>query len=223
MLTVPFLTGVVSGGASLVQVPLLIAWLSGYLLSYYALLAVKTRRLARVRRQVLTYAAILVPCALAVLIVRPELLLAAPVFAVLLAVNTAAAWRRTERSVVNDLASVLQSCLMVPLAAAAAGTPPVDVLRPTAAVLLYFVGTVLYVKTMIRERGDRGYLRASIGFHAAAVPVAAMLSPALAGPFLLFLCRAVWLPRRPMTPRRVGFLEIANCVLLVAVIAISRR
>jgi len=35
------------------ELPLMVAWLGGYLLSYYLFLAVKTRRPSRVARQVL--------------------------------------------------------------------------------------------------------------------------------------------------------------------------
>jgi hypothetical protein len=41
--------------------------------------------------------------------------------------------------------------------------------------LTYFLGTVLYVKTMIRERGRAGYVAASVGFHLTAVAAATWL------------------------------------------------
>jgi hypothetical protein len=223
MLTVPFLVGVLTGGTAWVQLPLLVAWLAGYLLSYYVLLAVKTRRTGKVRRQVLLYGSLTLAACAPVLVLRPRLLLFAPAFALLLAVNAWHARRRSERSVVNDLASVLLSCLMVPVAAAAAGTAPLEVLRPAAAVLLYFAGTVLYVKTMIRERGDRRYLQASVGYHVVATVAAAMIGVPLAVVFAWLLVRSAVLPRLRLTPRTVGFIEIAHCVALVAVIAVALR
>ena len=221
MLTVPFLVGVLAGGASWVQLPLLVAWLAGYLLSYYLLLAVKTGRMGRVRRQVALYATITVSTAVPVLVLRPHLLAFAPAFAALLSVNVWHARRRSERSLVNDLASVVLSCLMVPVAAATAGTAPGSVLLPAVAVFLYFAGTVLYVKTMIRERGDRGYLRASVAYHAGAAAAAFMISPALGLLFGWLLIRAVWFPRRQMSPRDVGLIEIAHCGSLAAVVGVT--
>lgn len=218
MLVVPYLVGVLWAGPSWLQLPLLVAWLGGYLLSYYLFLAVKTRRPSQVTAQVLVYSAVTVPAALLVVVLRPELLAFAPVYAVLLAVNVWYAWRRSERALLNDLASVVQGALMVPVAAGAAGVAPVAVLAPFVVVLLYFAGTVLYVKTMIRGRGDPRYLRGSIAYHAAAGVAAGVIAWPLAAPFGWFLVRAVWLPRRNLTPKRVGMIEIANCAVLLVMV-----
>ncbi|WP_448060576.1 YwiC-like family protein [Cellulomonas hominis] len=220
MLLVPFLVALVTAGVDWVQAPLLLAWLAGYLLSYYALLAVKTRRPARVRPQLRLYAAITVPAALVVVVARPEVLWFAPAYAALLVVNAWYAWHHRDRALTNDVASVVQGCLMVPVAATVAGVSPLAVLEPFLLVLLYFLGTVLFVKTMIRERGDRSYLRGSIGFHAAAVIPAGLISWPLAILFGWFAVRAAWLPRYAMTPKRVGLVEIGNCVALVGAIAL---
>src|SRR5450756_761216 len=72
MLVVPYLVGVLCAGPSWPHLPLLVAWLGGYLLSYYVFLAVKTRRPSRVVPQVLVYSAVTVPAALLVVVVRPE-------------------------------------------------------------------------------------------------------------------------------------------------------
>jgi hypothetical protein len=218
MLVVPYLLGVLSAGRSWLQLPLLVAWLGGYLLSYYLFLAMKTRRVSRVRPQLLVYSAVAAPAAVVVLLGRPELLAYAPVYAALFGLNAWYAWRRSERALVNDLASVLEGCLMVLVAAGAAGVGPDAVLGPFLVALLYFVGTVLYVKTMIRERGERGYLVASVGYHAVAVLPATVLAWPLAVPFGWFLTRAAWFPRRQLTPKQVGFVEIANCVVLLVMI-----
>lgn len=55
MLLVPWLTGVLVAGFHWAHLPLFGAWLAGYLLSYYALQAIKTRRLSRFRPQLLLY------------------------------------------------------------------------------------------------------------------------------------------------------------------------
>jgi hypothetical protein len=218
MLVVPYLLGVLSAGWSWLQLPLLVAWLSGYLLSYYLFLAMKTRRPARVRPQLLVYSAITVPTAVVVLLGRPELLAYAPVYAVLFGVNAWYAWRRSDRALVNDFASVVEGCLMVLVAAGAAGVGPDVVLGPFLVALLYFVGTVLYVKTMIRERGERGYLLGSVGYHAAAVVPATLLAMPLALPFAWFLVRSAWFPRLRITPKQVGLVEIANCAVLLVMV-----
>lgn len=218
MLVVPYLVGVLFAGPSWPQLPLLVAWFGGYLLSYYVFLAVKTRQPSRVGPQLLVYSAVTVPAAVLVVVVRPELLGFAPLYALLAAVNASYAWRRSERALLNDLASVVQGALMVPVAAGAAGVAPSAVLAPFVVVLLYFAGTVLYVKTMIRERGDPRYLRGSIAYHLAAGVVVGVIAWPLAVPFGWFLMRAAWLPHRSLTPKRIGMIEIANCVALVVAI-----
>jgi hypothetical protein len=108
------------------------------------------------------------------------------------------------------------------VAVAAVGAPLRPVAPDVAALLLYFIGSLLYVKTMIRQRGGAGYLRASIGFHIAALAVAGWLAPALLLPFGWFAVRAVLLPRRHPTIRQVGLLELVGSLLLAGVLLVAR-
>jgi hypothetical protein len=217
MLLLPYLAGLLAAGFRWPDLPLLGAWLSGYLLSYFALLTVKTRRL---REPVLWYAPATVILTAVVVVARPRVLIFAPVFAALLAVNAWHAVRRRDRALVNDLASVVQSCLMVFVVAVVAGRSPGRVLTPFLVVLLYFTGTVLYVKTMIRERGSRAYRRASIAFHLLALIVATALGPLPAAVFAALLARAWLAPKRRLTPKQVGVAEIAASVLVLAAAAL---
>lgn len=221
MLLVPYIVGVLIGPPVWAHVPLLIAWLGGYLLSYFAFLAIKTRRLTRVRSQVMAYAAVTVPAALATLVLRPGLLVFAPVYAALLAVNTWHAWRRSQRTLLNDLASVLQGCLIVPVAVVAAGGVAAGSVRPFLLVLLYFAGTVFYVKTMIRKRGDPKYLRASITYHSLAAVVATVIAWPVTALFAWLLARSVILPRRRRSPKQVGLIEIVNSIALIVAVVLA--
>lgn len=214
MLLLPYLIGVLTAGFRWPHVPLLLAWLSGYLLSYYALQAVKTRRPGRCRDQLLAYALSTTLFGATVVVACPAVLRYALVFVLLLGLNAYYAWQRRERALLNDLVSVVQSCLMVFVAATVAGVPPAEVAIPFTVVLLYFTGTVLYVKTMIRERGSIAYRRASAGYHLAAAVVAGWLSWPLGVLFGLLALRALVLPRRRLTPKQVGLLEIAACLVL---------
>jgi hypothetical protein len=153
---------------------------------------------------------------------RPATLWYAPAYAALVALNGWYAWRRRERALLNDAASVLQSCLVVLVVGTVAGAPAGAVLPVFVLCLAYFGGTVLYVKTMIRERGSRAYRRWSIGAHVLALAVAGWLGGWAAALFALLLVRAAVLPGRGWTPKRVGLLEIANSVLLLAVCATLR-
>jgi hypothetical protein len=217
MLLLPYLAGLLVSGFGWPAVPLLGAWLTGYLLSYYVLQAIKTRRIARFRPQIQLYAPVTVVLAVPVLAARPELLWFAPAYAALLAVNAWFAWRRRERALLNDLASVVQSCLMVPVVAVVAGVRPEW--APFLIVLLYFTGTVLFVKTMIRERGSVPYRRASIVYHLAALAAASLTGIFAAMIFTALLARAWLLPGRPLTPKQVGLIEIAASLLVLTAAA----
>jgi hypothetical protein len=225
MLAVPYLAGVLVASWSWPTAPLLGAWITGYLLSYYALQAVKSRRPRRYRPQIILYAVLAVPLATVVVAARPAVLWYAPAFAALWAVNAWYAWRRRERALVNDLASVLQSCLIVFVVATIAGTDPLEVAWVAGACLLYFAGTALFVKTMIRERGSVAYRRWSVAYHAvalavtlAAVPWLGLALPAL---FAWLLARAWLLAGRALAPKHVGMIEIANSALLLLAIALT--
>ena len=217
MLLVPWLAGVLAAGFRWPHLPLLLAWLGGYLLSYYLLLAVKTRRPGRVRTQLAVYAAPTVLLGGLVVAAVPRLLWYAPCYALLLAVNVGYAARRDERALLNDLASVVQSCLMVFVCATVADAPPADVTPVFVALLAYFTGTVLYVKTVIRERDSIGYRRASIAFHLLAAAGMLLLNPLVGAVFLLLATRAWALPGRRLRPVHVGLIELgASLLVLVA-------
>jgi hypothetical protein len=228
ILGVPFAAGLLPG-ARWVHLPLLIAWIAGYLASYFALLAVKTGRLRRVRARLLAYGSVALAAGAIVVWQAPRVLWFAPAFAVLAAVNVVFARVGRERSLVNGLASVVQACLMalvVPVAAgfSLAGDASLGgtTWRAFWVCLLYFGGTVPYVKTMIRERGDRGYHIASVTYHAVAAVLATVVSPWFAAPFGWFLVRAVVLPWRRLPIMTVGLIEVANSVVVLGFLAATR-
>ncbi len=223
MLLTPFVVGVLISEPTWVHVPLLAAALAGYSLVYFTLVALKTRRAGRHRAQLSLYAAIALPSAVVSLVARPGLAALAPPFAVLLAANAWFAWRRNERSILNDLAATALACLMVPAAAIAGGADPAAgaVRLATGVLFLYFGGTGFYVKTMIRERGSVPWLRASITFHALAAVIAWLVAWPLGVAFTWLGVRAAWFPRLGLRPRTVGLVEVAHSLALVALLVAS--
>jgi hypothetical protein len=220
MLAVPYLAGLLAAGYRWADAALAGAWLAGYLLSYYVFQSVKAQRTRRYRAQLLLYAAVAGPLAVLVVVARPQVLWYAPGYAALLAVNAWYAVRRRERALLNDVASVLQSCLIVLVVATIAGTVTAEALVAFVLCLAYFLGTVFYVKTMIRERGNPRYRRRSAGYHILALPAVAATGPWAGVLFAWLLARAVLLPGRGLPPKRVGVIEIANCAALLAIIAL---
>lgn len=221
MLLLPYLAGLLSAGFAWPELPLLVAWIGGYLLSYFALLAVKTRRPARYRDQLLAYGLTTLAAGAVVLAARPQLILYAPVFALALAVNGFFASRRDDRALVNGLVSAAAATLILPVVVSVAGGSPWDVGGPFTVVLLYLAGTVLFVKSCIRERGNTAMFAASAAFHAAALAVAAWITPVYAVAFGWYLVRAAGLPRRRMTPLQLGLVEIVSSLLLLVSVALA--
>ncbi|MFE0171527.1 YwiC-like family protein [Streptomyces sp. NPDC059002] len=228
MLAVPFTAGVFLAdgpgqGPRWAHLPLLVAWLTGYVAAFHAQQWLRLRRVSRnpraPRRHVrpgLGSAAVCAACGVPLLFAYPWLLLAAACAAPFVAVNTWYAWRNRERALVNGLAAVVPACGMLLVTLRMGGGDLADGWRPALACLLFFAGTVPYVKTMIRERGSRTYYRASVTYHALAVPAAYALGPWLALPFAAYLARAALLPGRGLKVPVVGAVEVMGAALLLA-------
>lgn len=240
MLLLPFVVGTVRGvqdaGFRPVTLALGALWLAGYLAYFAGGLWLKSRRRSRYRRPMLTYAAVAAALGLVVLLLDPPLAVWAPTFLPFLALGLWASAQRTERSVAAGGAMTVAASLMTVVAYAACRPPGASALAVPAVVwlvagllLAYLFGTVLYVKTMIRERGVRAYVVASVAYHAAVTVAAAVLAVVhdpswwWATAFLAAAtARAAVLPGRALSPRAVGIGEIVATLLLAAVALVVR-
>lgn len=242
MLTVPFVVGAVRGGLAPAQAALFVTWFVGYLCFAAAGLWLRSRLKPVHRAPVLAYGLVCAVAGLVLLAMRPDLLLWAPVFAPYAALSLWYSWRRKDRALANDVVTIVAACLMTLVAAsagrlgsvAAAVTSPV-LIGMTLALTLYFVGTSLYVKTLIRERNSAGYRRASIAYHAAATllwaVVPLLLPEAWAVPvvttvllvvfFAVTTVRAAVMAGRRVRPMKVGLGEIALSAVLMLILLLT--
>ena len=218
MLASPFLVGVVAASPRWVHLPLLLLWFVGYFAFFAAGLWLKSGRRARYLPPVRAYGLATVPLAIVVLLLRPDLVVWAPLFAPLLLAGLWFAAHRQDRSLPSGLATILAACLMTMVAFDAGdGTDWARAWTLTAVLAGYFVGTLFYVKTMIRERDSRPHYWLSVGYHAALTVAAAWLSWGLAGLFALLALRAAVLPGRGLSPKQVGIGEIVANIAVVVV------
>ncbi|WP_409484550.1 YwiC-like family protein [Arsenicicoccus dermatophilus] len=261
MLAVPAVTGttllVRDHGWRWAALPVLALTLLGYLLLNATSLWLRSWRKARYLPPVRAYASATAILGLITLLLAPALagwlVPAAPLVGVALVL----AARRQDRALASGLVTVTAACLVTPVlwSAGLPGRAPLGALTAvadavrdpaprraagvavltTVAQLTYFVGTVAYVKTMIRERGDRGWLVGSVAYHAACtlalLTAAALGTPPLVHPLarwaLVVLmgvttARAALMPRlaarpgRTITPLQVGLLELGLSAALLA-------
>ena len=231
MLTLPVVAGVWLGGPGWVHLALGAFWLVGYLAFYAAGRWLRSRRRRRELPPVLAYGTATLPLGLLTLLLAPQLLRWVPIYLPLLAVSLWLTARGAERSLANDAVTVVAACLMTPVAVDAVGGDRWGPVWVAFGVLLaYFLGTVLYVKTMIRERGRRGYVRASVLYHLAGTAAATGLATTgwqswwLVALWALLAGRAALGPAlnrrrsRPLRPVVVGVGEIVASLLLTVVV-----
>jgi len=82
---------------------------------------------------------------------------------------------------------------------------------------LFFIGTTLYVKSVMRERKNPLYLKLSIGFHALCILGFVLVQQYLmALAFVPPFIRAIWLPQKKMSVKQVGFTEMGISLLFFA-------
>ena len=241
MLIVPFAVGTLDAGPSWRHLPLLFAWLVGYFAFFAAGLWLRSRGKRRYWPAVRTYGVLTVVLGLVVIVVQPDVLHWAAVFLPLLAFSLWCSWRRADRSLLNDAVTVLAACLMT-VVVAAVGThggarstpdlagltwlPGADRARPwllAALLLAYFAGTVLYVKTMIRDRGDRRRYALSVAYHVVVCVPAAVVNPWLGLLFVTLVLRSAVVPKRcpGLTPAAIGAGEIVASITLGALLLLT--
>ena len=228
-LVVPVLFGFAVAGVSLAGWVLLAAWVCAYPVGYYAGRALTARarrgawtRLARRELgRALPWAALTLLLGLPLAVTRPWLLAAAAMLGVVWALGLWVAARRGERSMANDLLLVAQAVAAVPLTVAVVAGPAVlagDLAAPTiqATVLggAFLAGSVIHVKSLLREAGRASFHRLNLGWHVGWAVAAGLVGPWWLLGFVPALLRAVALRPR-MRPGAIGGVEAVISVLMV--------
>ena len=168
MLVTPLVVGALASGPRWPHLLLAAFWMAGYLAFFATGRWLKSRRKARYLPPLQAYVPLATVLGLGVLAVQPSLLVWAPVFVLPMAAGLVASATRHERALLSGLATTVGSSLMT-LVAYDLG-PGSDWPRAwllTAVLAAYFTGTVFYVKSAIRERGNTTFLRWSVAYHLA--------------------------------------------------------
>lgn len=232
MLAVPLLLGIAATALSPWHLVLAVAALAGYLAAATAQAWLRARRRPSFVPSLAVYGGTFAVAGLVLLAAFPTLALSAVVVVPAGALVIGGARPGTPRDLVNSLAQTAIALVLVPAAAHVSGAWEAEaVILATLVATGYLVGTVLLVRSVIRERGNRGFVALSVGFHAAFAVAAALVLP---WPYALYAvglaARAVALPiverrragtSRPLRPVQVGIVEIvASTVLVVLAFAV---
>lgn len=246
MALLPLLLGAFLAGWTGVHLVLFFAWFAGFHFFNAATLFLKGRRSARIRTRLfpaLIFWAVTAALLGIVLIVwHPQLLTWIPAFAPLVAIAFIEAWRRQERSMPARVSTILASSLMLPLAYwLGVDTPSLTTLVDahwtpiwvtTGILAAYFIGTVPYVRSLIRGKNDHRWVWAATAWHvccifvlmgAAAYGLTSWWMVALWG-ILAARCLLVPLLQRRGTeirPALIGMSEFVATAVLTALLLIS--
>jgi YwiC-like protein len=229
-LIVPVLCGFAVGGASAAGWLFLVAWVCAYPVGYFLGRALTARarrgswsRLARRERaRAIPWAVITAALGLPLALTRPWLLAAAAFLGVLWGVGLVIAARRGERSMANDLMLVAQAAVALPLTVAVVTGPSAltgdlagATLQATLIIAAYLAGSVLHVKSLLREAGNVRFHRVNVAWHAALAVGAGLASLWWLVGFIPALARTILL-RPGMRPGVIGGVEAVVAVLVVA-------
>ena len=231
MLAVPFLLGVAASRVGPWQAVLAVAAVLGYLASATGQAWLRARRRDHYTVPLAVYGVVFSVLGLALVVAFPALLLALFVLAPTTAMIVAGAKPGTRRDLANSLAQALQALVLVPAAAWVSGAFDVPrVAVATAVGAAYLLGTVLVVRSVLRERNSSSFTALSVGFHAALIAPALFLGAPWVVLAALLTARAWALPTiarrrlgtpRPLRPVHVGGVEAVASVAVVVVAFLS--
>jgi hypothetical protein len=228
-LVVPVLCGFAVAGASPAGWLFLAAWVCAYPVGYYLGRALTARarrgswsRLARRERaRAIPWVVLTAVLGLPLAVTRPWLLGAACLLAMLWGMGLAVAARRGERSIANDLMLVAQATVALPLAVAVVAGPSAlagdlagQTLQATLIVAAYLAGSVLHVKSLLREAGNVTFHRANVAWHVVVALAAGLANPWWLVGFIPALARAILL-RPGSRASAIGGVEALVAVLVV--------
>jgi hypothetical protein len=234
-LVVPLLVGFTVAPFRPVAVLFSAAWIVAYPVGYFGGRALAARlrrgswtRLARREAgRAVPWLVALVVLGVPLVLLRPWMLAVAVVVAAIWGVSLTITLRGSERGLPNDAVLVLLAAVAVPvvwaLGVSTGGAlrpdlpvPPTALWWATAATFAFLFGSVLHVKSLLREAGNRRFHWLSVGYHAVVLVAFAFVSPWWLVGFVPALARAVAL-RPGLRPAIIGAIEaVASLFFLIA-------
>jgi len=241
-LGLPLVLGAIVAPATPLLLALIVAWVAAYPLSYAAFGLVRSRHPRRFRRPFAVWLAVVLPAVTVLVVNRPWMVWVGLVYLAMFAVNLGYARRNDERALGNDVVFIAECSAMVAVTwAVGAGqqswspptldSVPVRVWVLVCVCALVLVGSTLHVKSLIRERRDRWFARASRVLAVASVPASIALAAWWGWPnggwlivaFVALAVRAFLVGRRPLPAGVIGMIELGGFVLVALCAALAAR
>lgn len=200
---------------------LFLAWIAIYLMSYPFLALFKGRNLELYRKWTVIYALTGLIVAIPALYYNPKILYFTPLFLPLIGINIYYTKTKNERSLFNDLSAILIFAL-VGIIAYYFPQQQVDLnsLKIASYPSLFFIGSTLYVKSVLRERKNPIYYWGSIIFHLSCIGLPLIWQNiTLSLAFILPTLRAIVLPKYKLSVKQTGIIEfIVSLVFFLSLI-----
>lgn len=220
---IPAVSAWIHSGVNWTSTWLLVLWALCYCVQFTASRWCKSRFRQRYMKPAAVYTAVLCCLGIPFIMLHPAILWWAPLYIVLIAGSLLGAWMRRDHSLWANACAVLASSVMALIVTQYGshagrlmyfGTQPLPyegvVFACVYAAMLY--GSVLFVKTMIREYKQTSYLIASWIWHIACVILGFIYSPWLGALAVIWLARAIILPccawKKRLPAKYAGMTEV---------------
>ncbi|MBW0766919.1 YwiC-like family protein [Mammaliicoccus lentus] len=218
MIVLPIAFGIAVGGFSFLHLLLYLGVLAVYFMSDQVFFYLKKRK----KQKGYLYTAgiffiVVLISFIPIVILRLETFYIFLLMIPLSLVNAYFAKKKNERAFTNDLIAVIIFCLFG-IISTLLNQSLLDVNKWFTVFIisfLYFFGTILYVKTMIREKKSQKYKWSSWLYHAFIVLIGLLIHPIIMVMYIPSLVRAIVLYGRKIKIMQVGMIEIANSVFVL--------
>lgn len=221
MLIMPFLLGIAISGVTIYHLSSGIGFFFGYLaMNAFLMMVRQPKRFREVLLSFPVYAGVGTIFLFPPFLHKPQAFLPILAMLPLLAISVMFILKKRERHFANDLAGITTLTMLLPISAGLGQQLHYPTLFLTMVLnIVYFTGSVFYVKSMIRERSNQTFRWMGIFYHICVLAASILLQSSTLL-FLLFLPGAIKMFSvirvNRLTPLTVGITEIVNAVWFVA-------
>ncbi|CAM3659785.1 YwiC-like family protein [Mesobacillus zeae] len=222
MLIIPFWLGAAEGGIVWQHIPFFLGWLLLYLAVYPMLLIFKGKKVGFYRRWTLAYLLPALIFLMVPLFTEPRILYFGIAMIPFFCINAYYSSKNRDRALLNDLSAIFAfSTAGLASSYLSSASLSGEALLVFAGMILFFGGSTLYVKTMVREKKNVRFKYISWAYHVI-VPLTWLIvgEPIIMLAFLPSLFRAILFYGRSLSVMKVGVYEIINAVLFFIMIFI---